>query len=95
VVFTYLDAFDDDRVELDALKDRCRRGGLGDVAVKRRLEDILQATLAPIRERRATLARDTNHLLSVLQQGTQKARLETQTTLDEVRDAIGLFRLSR
>jgi tryptophanyl-tRNA synthetase len=57
VVFTYLDAFDEDRRELEALKAQYRRGGLGDAQVKRRLDDILQALLAPIRGRRTALAR--------------------------------------
>lgn len=94
VVFTYLDAFDGDRAAAEALKAHYRRGGLGDMDVKRRLESILQALLAPIRERRAALARDHGYVLSVLQQGTLKAQRQTQATLDELRDALGLFRLS-
>jgi tryptophanyl-tRNA synthetase len=94
VVFTYLDAFDEDRTALEALKAQYRSGGLGDTAVKRRLNDILQALLAPIRECRAQLARDPGFVRSVLQQGTTKARAVTQATLDEVRDALGLFRLT-
>jgi tryptophanyl-tRNA synthetase len=93
VVFTYLDAFDEDRTEVEALKARYRRGGLGDMAVKRRLDDILQTLLAPIRDRRATLARDPGHILGALRQGTRNARRVTQATLDEVRDALGLFHL--
>jgi tryptophanyl-tRNA synthetase len=93
VVFTFLDAFDEDRAALEDLKAHYRRGGLGDVAVKRRLDGILQVLLAPIRERRAALARDPDYVRDVLQQGTLKARQLTQATLDEVRDALGLFRL--
>src|SRR6516164_4450096 len=53
VVFTYLDAFDESEAEVVELKACCyRRGGLGDMAVKRRLEAILQRLLAPIRGRR-------------------------------------------
>jgi tryptophanyl-tRNA synthetase len=94
VVFTHLDAFDEDRTALEALKAHYRRGGLGDMALKRRLDDILQALLAPIRDRRAALARDPGYVRGVLQQGTEIARRITQETLDEVRDALGLFRLS-
>jgi len=94
VVFTYLDAFDEDRTALEELKAHYRRGGLGDIAVKRRLDGILQALLAPIRDRRAVLARDPDYVRGVLQQGTLKARQLTQATLEEVRDALGLFRLS-
>lgn len=91
VVFTYLDAFGEDLTQLEALK---ARGGLGDTHVKRRLDEILQALLTPIRERRATLARDPGYVLDVLQQGTMKAQGLTQSTFDELRNALGLFRLS-
>jgi tryptophanyl-tRNA synthetase len=53
VVFTYLDAFDPDVEAVADLKAQYRRGGLGDMVLKRRLTGILQAILAPIRERRA------------------------------------------
>ncbi|HEX2885313.1 tryptophan--tRNA ligase [Vineibacter terrae] len=95
VVFTYLEAFDEDREAVVALKAHYRRGGLGDVAVKRRLDDILQALLAPIRERRAALARDPGHVLRVLRAGTLEARERTQATLDEIRHALGLFTFDR
>jgi tryptophanyl-tRNA synthetase len=91
VVFTYLDAFDEDRATVEDLKARYRRGGLGDAAVKRRLEEILQALLAPIRERRAALAADAAYVLDVLRAGTQDARETTQATLDDVRSGLGLF----
>lgn len=91
VVFTYLDAFDTDRDAVAALKVHYRRGGLGDVAVKRRLEHILQALLEPIRTRRAALARDPGYVLEVLRLGTAAARDVTQATLDEIRHALGLF----
>jgi tryptophanyl-tRNA synthetase len=91
VVFTYLDAFDDDRATVDDLKARYRRGGLGDMVVKRRLDEVLQALVAPIRKRRAMLARDPAYVLDVLRSGTMKARVVTQSTLDEVRSTLGLF----
>ncbi|MBF9235195.1 tryptophan--tRNA ligase [Microvirga sp. BT350] len=91
VVFMYLDAFDEDPAGVEDLKARYRHGGLGDMAVKRRLEDVLQALLAPIRERRAALARDPEFVLDIVRQGTLKARATTQETLDDVRRALGLF----
>jgi tryptophanyl-tRNA synthetase len=91
VVFTYLDAFDEDRATVEELKAHYRRGGLGDAVVKRRLEDILQALLAPIRERRAAWARNTGDVLDILRTGTQVARDTTQATLDDVRSGLGLF----
>ena len=57
VVFAYLDAFDPNRAEVEELKGRYQAGGLGDTALKRRLEDVLESLVAPIRERRSELAR--------------------------------------
>lgn len=93
VVFTYLDAFADDIVTIDDLKARYRHGGLGDMAVKRHLEDILQALLAPIRERRTRYAADPGYVLDILRRGTAKAKERTQITLEEVRTGLGLFTL--
>jgi tryptophanyl-tRNA synthetase len=95
VVFTYLDAFDTDRAAVDELKERYRRGGLGDVTVKRRLEDVLQEFLKPIRERRAAVSNDLGYVLDVLRSGTSKARAITQSTFDELREGLGLFSLGR
>ena len=95
VVFAYLDAFDADRAAVDELKSRYRRGGLGDVAVKRRLEDVLQALLKPIRERRAAVSNDLGYVIDVLRSGTSRARAITQSTLEELRDGLGLFSLDR
>ncbi|EIF56408.1 tryptophanyl-tRNA synthetase II [Burkholderia pseudomallei 1258a] len=95
VVFTYLDAFDGEPDELERLKAAYRAGGLGDMVLKRRLEDRLQALIAPIRERRAQLARDPGYVVDVLKDGTAHARDVTQRTLDEVRDALGAFSFRR
>lgn len=59
--------------------------------MKRRLEDVLQALLAPIRERRTVLARDSGYVFDLLRRGTERAREKTQATLEEVRAALGLF----
>jgi len=91
VVFTYLDAFDEDKAAVEELKAQYRRGGLADSIVKRRLEDVLQTLLAPIRERRAALAREPGYVLDLLRAGTLAARERTQETLDELRAALGLF----
>ena len=91
VVFTYLDVFDEDRATVERLKDEYRAGGLGDMVVKRRLEEQLQALIAPIRERRGQLARDPGYVFDVLRKGTQRAKNVTQATLDEVRSALGTF----
>jgi tryptophanyl-tRNA synthetase len=91
VVFTYLDAFDEDQKEVAELKDHYRRGGLGDVTLKRRLEGVLRDLVGPIRERRAVLARDPDHVLDVLCDGTARAREVTAATQAELHAALGLF----
>ncbi len=93
VVFTYLDAFDEDRAGLESLKAQYRRGGLGDGRIKRRLEGILQALIAPIRERRAQLAEDPAYVVDVIRRGTEKARNRTEATKREVVQGLGLFML--
>jgi tryptophanyl-tRNA synthetase len=93
VVFTYLDAFDEDRQAVEDLKAHYRRGGLGDMVLKQRLEGILQNLLAPIRERRQAMAQHCSDVLDILREGTRQARNETQATLNEVWDRLGLFTL--
>ncbi|MNL59344.1 Tryptophan--tRNA ligase 2 [compost metagenome] len=95
VVFTYLDAFDPNVEEVTELKDHYRRGGLGDMVLKRRVEGILQEMLRPIRERREELAKDPGYVFEILRKGTAEARELTQQTLEEVRDALGMFSFPR
>ena len=92
VVFTYLDAFDPNKAEVEELKAHYRRGGLGDGTVKKRLEGVLKELIGPIRERRHELAKDPTYVMDVLRDGTEKCRLITQDTLDEVKAGLGLFR---
>jgi len=95
IVFVYLDAFDEDREAVAELKDHYRRGGLGDMVLKRRLTSILQALLAPIRERRLSLAQDQDFIIDVLQTGAAEGRKITEATKLELMDALGTFRLDR
>lgn len=95
VVFTYLDAFDDDSATVADLKARYRRGGLGDVELKRRLARVLCDVIGPIRQRRADIARDPDTIRDILHAGTMAARGVTATTLAEVRQALGLFELTK
>ncbi|BAK75580.1 tryptophanyl-tRNA synthetase [Pseudogulbenkiania sp. NH8B] len=90
VVFSYLDAFDDDAAAVAELKAHYRRGGLGDSVLKARLEDKLQALLEPIRRRREEYARDPAAVLALLKEGTGKAREVAAVTLAEVKGAMGL-----
>lgn len=93
VVFTYLDAFDEDKDQLADMKARYQRGGLADGTIKKRLEDILQAFVEPIRERRERLSNNRDYIQTVIRQGTERARDRTATTKREVVDALGLFQL--
>ena len=90
VVFAYLVSFDPDKAAVEALKEAYRRGGLGDVAIKRRLEDVLQAVLGPIRARRLELARDRASVMRLFEFGTADAREVAAQTLAEVRQAFGI-----
>lgn len=90
-VFAYLDAFDPDPAEVARLKQRYRAGGLGDTIVKRRLLEVLEALLAPIRRRRAEWARDRAAVERVLHEGTARGRAVAAATLGEVRRAMRLY----
>lgn len=89
-VFTYLDAFCKDKEILENMKDHYSRGGLGDVKVKRFLNEVLQVELEPIRARRMELEKNIDYVYSVLLQGSKISREVASNTLDEVRDAIGI-----
>lgn len=91
VVFTYLDAFDNNVEELNALKEHYIRGGLGDSVIKKRLTEILIETLTPIREKRLQLNNEHEYVLSVLKQGTDIAREVTQTNLNEIKRHLNMF----
>lgn len=89
-VFAYLDAFDPDPPAVEELKQRYRAGGLGDATVKRRLTEVLETVLAPIRERRRQLSRDADHVMRILRDGTERGRAVAQRTVAEVRQAMRL-----
>ncbi|MCW3781558.1 tryptophan--tRNA ligase [Defluviimonas salinarum] len=91
VVFTYLDTFDEDAAAVEDMKARYQHGGLGDSRIKRRLDDVLQALIAPIRQHREELSREPDHVLDVIRRGTEKARDRTEATKREVLEGIGLF----
>lgn len=90
VVFTYLDIFDKDTAKVQELKDHYRHGGLGDVKIKRYLMEVLNAELAPIRQRRAEFAKDLPAVMDMLKAGSDRANQVAAQTLDEVKDAMGL-----
>jgi tryptophanyl-tRNA synthetase len=90
VVFAYLRAFDPDQAAVDDLAAHYQRGGLGDVTLKRRLEDVLETLIAPMRARRAALEDDRAAVRAQVAEGTARARAITGAVLDDVRGVFGL-----
>ncbi|MHC9531945.1 tryptophan--tRNA ligase [Dellaglioa sp. L3N] len=90
MVFTYLDIFGKDTKKIADLKAQYQAGGLGDVKIKRYLNDVLEAELAPIRERRAEFAKDPEAVYAMLKAGSDRANVVANQTLNEVRNAIGI-----
>ena len=95
--FIYLDAFSTDEhfakylpeyANLDELKAHYERGGLGDMKVKRLLNEVMQETLAPIREKREELAKDIPAIWDMLKIGSEKARAVASQMLAEVKRAM-------
>ncbi|MVX63046.1 tryptophan--tRNA ligase [Clostridium chromiireducens] len=89
-VFTYLDVFATDKNAVEEMKEHYKRGGLGDVKVKRYLNEVLQAELEPIRNRRLEFEKDIDSVYKMLKDGSDKAREVAARTLSEVREAIGI-----
>ena len=96
-VFTYLDAFSTDEhfekylpeyKNLDELKAHYTRGGLGDVKVKRFLNNVLEEVLKPIRQRRAEFEKDIPSVYKMLEKGSKIARAKAEQTLAEMKNAM-------
>lgn len=96
-VFTYLDAFSKpehfeeylpEYANLDELKAHYTRGGLGDVKIKKFLNNVIQEELAPIRARRAEYEKDIPAVYEILKKGSQVARETAAQTLSEVKRAM-------
>lgn len=90
VVFAFLDAFEPDTQRVAQLKRHYQRGGLADSALKRLVDERLQALIEPIRLRRQRWALDRGEVLAVLRRGTERARAKAATTTAEVKRALGL-----
>lgn len=96
-VFTYLDAFCNNKhfeeylpeyACLDELKAHYKRGGLGDVKIKKFLNNVIQEELSPIRAHRAEFEKDIPAVYEILKQGSDVARATAAKTLDEVKKAM-------
>ena len=98
-VFTYLDVFSkpEDFVKflpeyknLDELKAHYTRGGLGDMKIKKFLNNILQELIAPIRERRKELEKNPEAIFEILRKGTEEARKVAQENLIKLKTNMGI-----
>jgi len=96
-VFTYLDAFCLDEhfarylpeyANLEELKEHYKRGGLGDVKVKKFLNNVMQEELEPIRKRRKEFEKDIPEIYNILKKGSDTARETAAQTLSEVKEAM-------
>lgn len=92
MVFHYLDIFgrEEDAATIAEMKEHYQRGGLGDVKTKRYLLEILERELAPIRARRLEFAKDMGEVFSMLEKGSEAARVVASQTLSEVKSAMGI-----
>ena len=90
VVFTYLDIFDPNKEELEELKNHYRKGGLGDVKLKRRLIDLIVAKLEPFQAKRKEYEKNMDEVIKIVKKGNEKARERASKTLSEVRKVIGV-----
>lgn len=91
VVFTYLDAFDENKQEVARLKDQYRQGGLGDMKIKKYLFEVLDNKFKGIREKRLELASDKAQIIKILKEGTLKANEVSQATLSKMKRAMKMF----
>jgi tryptophanyl-tRNA synthetase len=89
-VFMYHDAFNRNAAEVEDLKSRYRAGKVGDVEVKTKLAAAMNATLEPMRERRRDVLTKPDRIREIAVEGSRKARLVAQATMERVRDAVKL-----
>ncbi|MBR2997618.1 MAG: tryptophan--tRNA ligase [Bacilli bacterium] len=98
MVFLYLDVFaTDDQIQkysefnsLSEMKSKYQEGGLGDVAIKNVLYEVLEEILTPIREKRKYYEENIDLVKEILKKGTEEAKKDASKTLNEVKKAIGI-----
>ena len=88
--FIYHEAFNPDTAEVEDLKERYRKGAVGDAEVKRKLATALNTFLDPIRDRRAPYEANMPRVREALEAGTKRARVNAVETMEMVRDALDL-----
>jgi tryptophanyl-tRNA synthetase len=88
IVFEYLDIFDENKKEINDLKDHYQKGGLGDVILKKRLTDVLVNLITPIRKRRFEFEKNFDFLDKIIISGTEKASDVASKTLKSVKEIM-------
>ena len=88
VVFTYLDAFCEDKKVVEEMKEHYQCGGLGDVKVKKFLLEVLEEILTPIRARRAEYENNPDEVWKMLERGTLMAREKAAEVLKRLKHAM-------
>ncbi|NGX52085.1 MAG: Tryptophan--tRNA ligase 2 [Candidatus Anoxychlamydiales bacterium] len=90
-VFTYLDAFDADKENVQKMKDHYAKGGLGDVVCKKRLLEVLDNLLTPIRKKRKEYEKDPKQVLDLIFKGSNEAKIVAAKTLKEVKEVMHMY----
>lgn len=88
--FDYHDAFNDNKAEVEDLKERYRTGRVGDVEVKKKLAAAVNRFLQPIRERRRRIESDPGRVVEIIREGSARAQKEARETLRLAKDAMKL-----
>jgi tryptophanyl-tRNA synthetase len=89
-VFDYHNVFNPNKEEVTEFKERYVKGKIGDVELKRRLAQVVNEHLAPIRQRREAFIARPNQLIDIIQAGTQSARPVAEATMETVKSKLGL-----
>jgi tryptophanyl-tRNA synthetase len=90
VVFEYLTIFDPNKEEVEELKKQYTQGGLGDVVVKKRLIQVLQDVIGPIRTKRQELEKNKDLVMEMVQEGTERVQEEAKAYMKEMKKHMGI-----
>jgi tryptophanyl-tRNA synthetase len=85
VVFQYLDIFDPNKGEVEELKKQYKKGGLGDVLIKKRLIEVLDALLTPLREKRKYFEKNPELVNKIIEDGVEQVRIIAEASMEDIR----------
>jgi len=91
-VFIYHDAFNDNIDEVEDLKDRYKKGRVGDVEVKKKLSAAINKVLEPVREKRKSYEERKDYIKEIISEGTIRASHIAKENMEEILEHIGLYR---